>query len=177
MPLQQIAKHIVSLADRRASTPVLITPPYLSFRASFFIELTGELANHTERPIRVDWYRGMPKPGTLLTDQLAAWQVRGINRTLQRQALPLRGPGIPFHNQSIKHSDPDSSPTATESPGSPTALPSPATVQVTATIARPGGQNRDFVIGLADSRLPLPEWTTAIWLGSSPEEIQRCKAA
>ena len=36
MPLQQIAHQIITLADRRASTPVLVTPPYLSFRRAVF---------------------------------------------------------------------------------------------------------------------------------------------
>jgi hypothetical protein len=48
--------------------------------------------------------------------------------------------------------------------------PSSASIQITASIARPGGRNRKLVIGLCDHRLPLPTWTTKIRLGSSPGE-------
>ncbi len=37
-----------------------------------------------------------------------------------------------------------------------------ACMVVTATIGRPGGQNRDLVVGLCDENLELPSWTTAI---------------
>ena len=38
-------------------------------------------------------------------------------------------------------------------------------VQLTATIARPGGLERDLVIGLCDQSHELPPWTTAIRIG------------
>ena len=41
-----------------------------------------------------------------------------------------------------------------------------ATVEVTASIARPGGQRRDLVVGLCDDALELPPWTTAIRIHS-----------
>ena len=178
MPLQQIAKHIVILADRRASTPVLITPPYLSFRASFYIELTRELSTHTNRSIRIDWYKGMPTPTTLLSHQVAAWQVRSINRALLRQTSGTRH----RRTQMTRGIENSSSQNFQQGDQAPPALQprehAPiASVQIAATIARPGGQNRDLVIGLADARLQLPLWTTAIWLGSSPAEIQRLKSA
>lgn len=43
-----------------------------------------------------------------------------------------------------------------------------AMVQVTASIARPGGIRRDLSIGLCDQRLELPTWTAPIRLGGSP---------
>ena len=57
------------------------------------------------------------------------------------------------------------------------AHPQKATLQITARIARPGGKGRDLVIGLSDVRQKLPEWTTAIWLGTSKEELKRWDAA
>jgi hypothetical protein len=178
MPLQKIAKQIVSLADRHASTPVLITPPYLSFRPRFFIELTRELLTHTNRSIRVDWHRGMPSALTLLSDQVAAFQARAINRALLQSGLASTVMGSPIKR---KHSSKLTSDLSADETPPPDAQAFPdhqnASLQITATIARPGGPTRDLVIGLSDARQELPPWTTAIWLGSSPQEIQRLRAA
>lgn len=181
MPLQQIAHQILTLADRRASTPVLVTPPYLSFRKQFFVELSREIANHTERDVRVDWYRGLPGVRTILTDQIASWHVKSVNRLLRRvsagkDAQPNQELGS--HPQTDSLVLPES--TVYPNPASnrrPAARPQIATVQITAAIARPGGKSRDLVIGLSDVRQRLPDWTTAIWLGTSAKEVKRWQAA
>lgn len=41
-----------------------------------------------------------------------------------------------------------------------------ATMQITATIGRPGGLQRDLVIGWCTNTQPLPAWTTAIELSN-----------
>ena len=179
MPLQQIAQQIITLADRRASTPVLVTPPYLSFRHQFYLELTQELSRHTERTVRIDWYRGLPGFRTLISDQLAAWHVKSINRVLRTQGDPgsANAPETPSTGErshtSVELGQPDHDPfAALAQTGSPKAA-----VQITASIARPGGKTRDLVIGLADVRQQLPDWTTAIWLGTSQSEIDQWRAA
>ena len=179
MPLQQIAQQIITLADRRASTPVLVTPPYLSFRQQFYLELTQELGRHTSRTVRIDWYRGLPGLRTLISDQLAAWHVKSINRMLRTQGDrgSANAPKTPSAGErshsNVESVQPDHEPVAefaqSDSPK--------AAVQITASIARPGGKTRDLVIGLADVRQKLPDWTTAIWLGTSQSEIDQWRAA
>ena len=179
MPLQQIAQQIITLADRRASTPVLVTPPYLSFRQQFYVELTQELGRHTSRTVRIDWYRGLPGLRTLISDQLAAWQVKSINRMLRTQGDrgSANAPETPSKRErsdtSVELGQPDHEPVAElAQTGSPNAA-----VQITASIGRPGGKTRDLVLGLADVRQKLPDWTTAIWLGTSQSEIDQWRAA
>ena len=181
MPLQQIAHQIITLADRRASTPVLVTPPYLSFRKQFFVELSRELASHTERDLRIDWYRNLPGVKTIVSDQIAAWHVKSVNRLLGRmtaaKAKHLQtADGITTSENLLANSESN----ATRQPAQHREITEHtqiATVQITAAIARPGGKSRDLVIGLSDVRQKLPEWTTAIWLGTSEEEVKRWHAA
>ncbi|MGI9446002.1 MAG: hypothetical protein ACR2N1_26280 [Rubripirellula sp.] len=181
MPLQQIAHQIITLADRRASTPVLVTPPYLSFRRQFFVELSRELATHTDRDLRIDWYRNLPGVRTLVSDQIAAWHVKSVNRLLDRmtaaKAKKLRKAAILSVSEEL-NAESDSTVTRQSARHQQTAEDTQiATVQITAAIARPGGKNRDLVIGLSDVRQKLPDWTTAIWLGTSEEEVKRWHAA
>lgn len=185
MPLQQIAHQIITLADRRASTPVLVTPPYLSFRQQFFVELSLEISTHTDRRIRIDWYRGLPSLRTIISDQMAAWHVKSVNRMLKKRppiqadaesglALDLNAGSKEIHPSYSGSSDARHAETKTGAKVGPNAI---ATVQITASIARPGGKNRDLVIGLSDARQKLPNWTTAIWLGTSQAEIKAWNAA
>lgn len=181
MPLQNIANQILTLADRRASTPVLVTPPYLSFRKHFFVELSWELASRTDRNLRIDWYRNLPGVRTILSDQLAAWHVKSLNRLLARRDRTAAKLPLTSDEQTSRAaplSTIDSS--APQHPGYNQHLKMPTsscTVQITAAIARPGGKNRDLVIGLSDVRQKLPDWTTAIWLGTTQEEVKRWQAA
>lgn len=181
MPLPQIAHQIITLADRRASTPVLVTPPYLSFRKQFFVELSRELAAHTDRDLRIDWYRNLPGVRTLVSDQIAAWHVKSVNRSLGRMtAAKLRH--LRKADKLCVSEDPTAASNSTVTRQSARQQRSAddtqiATMQITAAIARPGGKSRDLVIGLSDIRQKLPDWTTAIWLGTSEEEVQRWHAA
>ena len=179
MPLQQIAQQIITLADKQASTPVLVTPPYLSFRQQFYVELTQELGRHTSRTVRIDWYRELPGLRTLISDQLAAWHVKSINRMLRTQdgRRSAKAPKTPSTGErshsSVELVQPVHDPVAELArTGSPKAA-----LQITASIGRPGGKTRDLVIGLADVRQKLPDWTTAIWLGTSQSEIDQWRAA
>ncbi len=45
-----------------------------------------------------------------------------------------------------------------------------ARIELTASIGRPGGIERDLIIGLCNNVIELPPWTTAIHLGGSPEK-------
>ena len=181
MPLQQIAHHIITLADKRASTPVLVTPPYLSFRPQFFVELTREIAKHTDRSIRLDWYRGLPGVRSIVSDQVAAWQVKSVNRILRKTFFTRVHASIELgHGRVCESSIPVTNPASSISNGEvkPRLLVEQgAKVQITATIARPGGKSRDLIIGLSDVRQRLPDWTSAIWLGTSAEEVKRWQAA
>ena len=144
MPLRELADEILRLSEHRASTPVLVTPSYLSFRQRFFLELVRTLANKTDRSIRIDWYRRMPGYFSFIGDSLASLRVSRDNRALARLMSQHCGNVGP-------------------------SVGSAAKIQIAATIARPGGAERDLVVGLCDHRLELPPWTTPIRLGSKPK--------
>jgi hypothetical protein len=137
MPLQEIADEIIRLSQRRGSTPVLVTPNYISLRPRFFLELVDTLACKSDQSIRIDWYRPMPGLFTLVGDRIARARAGHINRSLDAIMA---------------------------------GRPLSASIQITASIARPGGPNRNLVIGLCDHRLILPTWTTRIYLGGAPGE-------
>lgn len=137
MPLRQLADEIIRLSERYRSTPVLVTPTYLSLRKRFFLELVGTLVEETDRSIRIDWYRGIPSLFSLVGDQIASAHAASMNRTL---ASLMSG-----HEATAK-------------------------IQITGLIARPGGMERDLVIGLCDQQLALPTWATPIRLGTSPTQ-------
>ncbi|MGI9470164.1 MAG: hypothetical protein ACR2NZ_01440 [Rubripirellula sp.] len=86
MPLDSIVTEILQLSERRASTPVLVTPAYLSFRGDFFLELVTAVGRQSSRRVRLDWYRGMPGPMTILADRVASRRVNRINRQLSAQS-------------------------------------------------------------------------------------------
>ena len=49
---------------------------------------------------------------------------------------------------------------------------SEATLQITASIARPGGAHRQLVIGWCSEDFPLPSWTVPIRLSGEPSSRQ-----
>jgi hypothetical protein len=136
MPLEELADEIIRLSEHCASTPVLVTPSYLSLRLPFFAELAGALADKTGRPIRIDWCRPMPNCFSLIGDSFASARAARVNRALRSRLSGRR---------------------------------STAALQLTSSIARPGGVRRDLVVGLCDHRVSLPPWTTAIRLGGTPD--------
>ena len=83
MPLDQLADEIIRLSQRNASTPVLVTPHYLSLRQQFFLELVGALVEKTSRSIRFDWYRDMPGLFGLVSHRIALARASRINRVLK----------------------------------------------------------------------------------------------
>ena len=137
MPLQQFAQTIISLSEEYLTTPVLITPRYLSLRMQFFVEFVAAIADQTSRSICIDWYRQAPSPLSLAGDRLARCKARRINRVLCRR----------MSDSSFAQ-----------------------TVQITASIARPGKDNGDLVVGWCKEPVELPTWTTAIRLGATPEK-------
>ena len=84
MPLRPLADEILRLSERYNSTPVLVTPSYLSLRQQFFVELVGTLFKKTNRSVRIDWYRGMPTLFSLVGDRIAAVHAARMNRALDR---------------------------------------------------------------------------------------------
>ena len=181
MPLQHIANQILTLADRHASTPVLVTPPYLSFRKNFFVELSRELATHTDRDLRIEWYRNLPGVRTIFSDQFAAWHVKSVNRLLRRMHPTQTQPPHELAPRSILKQALAAFESRVTLPAA-SSKPMPAatrscTLQITAAITRPGGKNRDLVVGISDIHQKLPDWATAIWLGTSEEEVKRWQAA
>lgn len=82
MPLHQLADEIVRLNEQHRSTPVLVTPRYLSLRKSFFVDLVVTLFEKTGRSIRIDWCRGMPSPFSLVGDRIASVRAARMNRAL-----------------------------------------------------------------------------------------------
>ncbi len=83
MPLRQLADEIIRLSERHRSTPVLVTPDYLSLRTRFFLELVAALVEKTDRPIRIDWCRGIPSMFSLVGDQIARAHAARMNRALE----------------------------------------------------------------------------------------------
>jgi hypothetical protein len=88
MPLHELADEIIRLSQRHVSTPVLVTPSYLSLRQRFFIELVGTLAEMSHRSIRIDWYRGVPGLFSLMGHRVASLRVNRINRALDSKRPP-----------------------------------------------------------------------------------------
>lgn len=135
--LSRLAEMIVWLSDEQGSTPVIVLPEHLSLRPPFFIQLAGELAgrlgNTAQRPIRFDWCQ---TPQRFFARSRARWarlQAKRLTAMLASQNDVAGERGV-----------------------------GPVTVEVTASIGRPGGQRRDLVIGVCEASLDLPAWTTAI---------------
>ena len=80
--LDDLAVEIVRLCEQQASTPVLVTPSYLSLRPAFFVELARQLAKHSQRPVRIDWCRPARRLFAPVADQVDRWRVRRVNRAL-----------------------------------------------------------------------------------------------
>jgi hypothetical protein len=55
-----------------------------------------------------------------------------------------------------------------------------ASLQITASISRPGGVQRQLIIGWTGDTMPLPAWTIPIHLGSEPampDSLQSCPSS
>lgn len=89
-----LSKQLVRLSEQRGSTPVLVTPPYLSLRRPFFVELVRSIASVTTRPIRIDWYRPVPSVASLASDTVAHWRVASTNRAIASIAEPTHPLGM-----------------------------------------------------------------------------------
>ena len=92
MPLDSIITEILRLSERQGSTPVLVTPTYLSFRDEFFVALAEAIGRQTSRRVRLDLYREMPSPLSLVSDRLAWYRVRRLNRRLSKRFPNLSEP-------------------------------------------------------------------------------------
>jgi hypothetical protein len=141
MPLGQLADEIVRQSREMTHTPVLVTPSYLSLRTPFFVHLIDAIGQRSRLPVRVDWYRD---PGShllgLMASIAARQQAKSINRRLRNAA---------GSNQSH----------------TPTTVGS---IEITASIARPGSAPDLLVVGLCDDRIELPSWTAAVRLSGWP---------
>lgn len=82
MPLHQLAGEIVRLSERQASTPVLITPDYLSFRPDFFVALSRQLWADCQRDVRFDWFRCGQSLLSEIGTRFSRFQAAKINRAL-----------------------------------------------------------------------------------------------
>lgn len=148
MSLLPLADQIVRLSQAGSSTPVLVLPTYLSLRDRFLQELADAVSRSSDRGLQVEWLRaGSGGIFQLLGDYRVRWQVRRMNRRLQR-----RGP-------------------------SHAAEPAPilASIHVTASIGRPTRNPGPIVLGLAGERDELPLWAAPIRIGGyavSPADLQ-----
>jgi hypothetical protein len=87
MPLSQLADEITRLSHAGRTTPVLVTPDYLSLRRVFFAELVDALAQRTDRAVRIDWcVSGQTGLAALLRRPFARWQADSINRLLRTRS-------------------------------------------------------------------------------------------
>lgn len=132
MPLQQLADQIVAIHDRGQSTPVLVTPSYLSFRPAFYVALAAQLTlhpviNRRRRPIRFDWYRDLPGAWSLLGHRSATAKVIRVNQLLARHLQPVDVT---------------------------------ATMRTTVAIGLP--VEHKLIVGISSEQDELPGWTTAV---------------
>lgn len=149
--LRGLAETIVRLSDEHGSTPVIVMPSHLTLRTPFFIELAQEL--------------GKRLSGSRVTEALG----NDVHSNGEFGAEPERQirfdwcltPQRLFASTRAKFAQFQSARLTVQ-----LAQSTGATVEVTASIARPGGQRRDLVIGLCDDALELPPWTTAIRIHS-----------
>lgn len=137
MPLQQLADQIVAIYDRGQSTPVLVTPSYLSFRPAFYVALAAQLTlhpllNHYRPPIRFDRYRELPGAWSLLVNRFAVAEVIRVNQQLARHLQPVDVM---------------------------------ATMRTTVAIGRP--VENKLIVGISSDQHELPGWTTAVRLATT----------
>ena len=127
MPLGQLADEIVRQSREMTHTPVLVTPSYLSLRTPFVVHLIVAVGQHSRHPVRVDWYRD---PGShlpvLLASIAARQQAKSINRRLRIAAGSdqARGSTRPQPHRSV------------------------GSIELTASVARPGSEPNLVVVGL-----------------------------
>jgi hypothetical protein len=141
--LRSLAEMIVRLSDEQGSTPVIVMPKHLSLRPPFFIALAREVSE----------VLGADALGAdaLGADALGADPGRQIRfdwcLSPTRFFASTRSKLARFRSARLTNQ---------------LSSTVPATVEVTASISRPGGQRRDLVIGLCHETLELPPWVTAI---------------
>lgn len=81
-PLRQLTGQFVKIHRRAATTPVLVTPTYLSLRPPFFVALAAEIREFCRLPIRFDWCREIPGVFQFAGHVLVNRQAGQINRAL-----------------------------------------------------------------------------------------------
>jgi len=154
MPLQQLAGQISVIRSRACSTPVLVTPSYLSLQAPFFVALSTELALCDHRLIRFDWLREVPGAFSFGRDFLADRKATRINRTL---ASSLQSIGTKASIQ------------ITAAIGRPSSASSSL-----------ASSSEDLVIGICADHHERPTWTTPIRLVVAlpdRDRLESCQAA
>ena len=87
MPLRQLARQFVKIHKRAATTPVLVTPSYLSLQPPFYVALAVEISGYRRKPIRFDWCREIPGAFQFAGHWLAIRKARRINRALANDPL------------------------------------------------------------------------------------------
>ncbi|QDT05586.1 hypothetical protein K227x_39870 [Rubripirellula lacrimiformis] len=147
MSLEPLANRIVEICRSGDTTPVLVTPKYLSFRPAFYQQFVAVLAQRSGRTVRIDWLRTETGIMAMISDTMAMQDAKRITRMLRKRCSA------------------DHSIELTSSIGRPRS----------ATASSLDGRqrntaNRDdaLVIGLCHVGQPLPEWVTPIPLGERP---------
>lgn len=87
--MEQLVQQIARISARENSTPVLVTPPYLTLRSPFYIAMAVGLTERKANPVRFDWNRCMSGAFSLAGDWVARWQAARINRALTKASRPL----------------------------------------------------------------------------------------
>jgi hypothetical protein len=136
MSLAALAQQITTIAARGETTPVVVTPTYLSLRSRFVAGLACELIRQDAvRSVQIDWCCGHRR--TLHRHWLRR-QAKRSRSLLGQSMLEARG-SCDVHRQ--------------------------ASIAITSVIARPPAEQGKLVVGLCNDQLELPRWTTAIRLG------------
>ncbi|TWU33801.1 hypothetical protein Poly41_47990 [Novipirellula artificiosorum] len=135
---------MIRIGQDTATTPVLVTPSFLSFRANFYVALASQFAEHRIRSVRFDLASPVGGFWQTLKNGCLAWRVHRYNRILARA-------GSQWHARLVQT----------------------ATIGRTARSGmNPSGsaQHADapWIIGVSPETLALPAWTTPIRLAGSP---------
>lgn len=162
--MDDLAKEIIRLSERCCSTPVLIVPKFLQLRPAFFAGLSKSLLQQSDRDLRVDWLRPCASLRERLGDVLARVEALRINQALAKISSRYGDCG------------PRGQLTVASGMASRTATTRRriAYLEITAMIGRPGGIQRELVLGLADPSCPLSAWCTPIHLDAHPESQAIC---
>lgn len=144
-PLAPLAELICRLEQQRCLTPVLVCPPQVVLADAFYVRLCQAAIEESGRNVRLDLL-----PNHWLAPLGDWWKPHHAGSTATAWLpVAVAGPLIrPTRKLAINRLAKQ--------------LPPQASIEATATVARPSGQLRDLVIGLAGAADQLPSFAEPV---------------